>query len=65
MRAVLRAGTLTGLLPEMMGRGPEGHWAVPHAWTIASFVMACLLLDRLAGDRAERTVAEMPEDLTP
>jgi oligosaccharide amylase len=47
MRAVLRAGTSTGLLPEMMGGGPGGHWAVPHAWTMASFIMACLLLDRL------------------
>ncbi len=48
MRAVLRAGTSTGLLPEMMGGGPGDHWAVPHAWTMASFVAACLLLDQLA-----------------
>ncbi|UCC67605.1 MAG: hypothetical protein JSV79_10860 [Armatimonadota bacterium] len=47
MRAVLEAGTSTGLLPEMMGGGPGDHWAVPHAWTMASFVAACLLLDRL------------------
>jgi GH15 family glucan-1,4-alpha-glucosidase len=47
MRAVLGAGTSTGLLPEMMGTGPESHWAVPHAWTMAAFVLACLLLDRL------------------
>lgn len=47
MRAVLRAGTATGLLPEMMGGGPGGHWAVPHGWTMASFVGACLLLDQL------------------
>ena len=47
MRAVLRAGTSTGLLPEMMGAGPGSHWAVPHAWTMAAFVLACLLLDRL------------------
>jgi oligosaccharide amylase len=50
MRAVLRAGTATGLLPEMMGGGPGGRWAVPHAWTMASFVAACLLLDRLPPD---------------
>ncbi|MDH4179898.1 MAG: hypothetical protein OEV33_05260, partial [Armatimonadota bacterium] len=47
MRAVLEAGTSTGLLPEMMGGSPGAHWAVPHAWTMASFVAACLLLDRL------------------
>jgi GH15 family glucan-1,4-alpha-glucosidase len=47
MRAVLHAGTATGLLPEMMGGSPGAHWAVPHAWTMASFVAACLLLDRL------------------
>jgi GH15 family glucan-1,4-alpha-glucosidase len=48
LRAVLRSGTTTGLLPEMMGPGPGGRWAVPHAWTMASFVSACLLMDRLA-----------------
>jgi oligosaccharide amylase len=53
MRAVLGAGTPTGLLPEMMGRGPGSHWAVPHAWTMASFVMACLLLDQLPHDRTQ------------
>jgi GH15 family glucan-1,4-alpha-glucosidase len=37
LRTVLRSGTATGLLPEMMGAEPGGHWAVPHAW-------ACLLL---------------------
>ncbi|MFB3881464.1 MAG: glycoside hydrolase family 15 protein [Armatimonadota bacterium] len=46
LRAVLRSGTTTGLLPEMMGPGPGGHWAVPHAWTTGGFVAACLLLDR-------------------
>ena len=50
MRAVLRAGTSTGLLPEMMGSGPGSHWAAPHAWTMAAFVMTCLLLDRLPLD---------------
>jgi hypothetical protein len=45
---VLHSGTTTGLLPEMMGPGPGGHWAVPHAWTMGAFVTACLLLDRLA-----------------
>ena len=50
MRAVLRAGTSTGLLPEMMGSGPGSHWAAPHAWTMAAFVMACLLLDELPLD---------------
>ena len=50
MRAVLRAGTSTGLLPEMMGVSPGGYWAVPHAWTMASFVMAALLLHRLTAD---------------
>ncbi len=49
MRAVLQAGTSTGLLPEMMGSGPGSHWAAPHAWTMAAFIMACLLLDRLGG----------------
>jgi len=54
MRAVLRTGTSTGLLPEMMGRTPDARWAVPHAWTMASFVAACLLLDRLPpGPEAE------------
>jgi len=48
LRAVLRSGTTTGLLPEMMGPGPGGHWAVPHAWTTGGFVAACLLLDQLA-----------------
>ena len=47
MRAVLQAGTSTGLLPEMMGAAPGSPWAVPHAWTMASFVRAALLLDRL------------------
>ncbi len=51
MRAVLSAGTSTGLLPEMMGTGPESHWAVPHAWTMAAFVLACLLLDRLPAQK--------------
>ncbi len=50
MRAVLRAGTPTGLLPEMMGSGPGSHWAAPHAWTMAAFVMACLLLHRLGAE---------------
>jgi glucoamylase len=53
MRAVLRAGTSTGLLPEMMGSGPGSHWAAPHAWTMAAFVMACLLLDRLPLDTTD------------
>jgi len=47
MRAVLASGTETGLLPEMMGAQPGAHWAVPHAWTMCSFVLACLLLDEL------------------
>ena len=47
MRTVLQAGTSTGLLPEMMGAAPGSPWAVPHAWTMASFVRAALLLDRL------------------
>ncbi len=47
LRAVLAAGTSTGLLPEMMGPGPGGHWAAPHAWTMANFVLAALLLDGL------------------
>ena len=47
MRAVLAAGTSTGLLPEMMGPAPGSHWAVPHGWAMASFAMATLLLDRL------------------
>jgi len=47
MRAVLAAGTPTGLLPEMMGAQPGAHWAVPHAWTMGSFVLACLHLDEL------------------
>ena len=55
-RAVLRAGTPTGLLPEMMGSSPGSHWAAPHAWTMAGFVMACLLLDRL--DAAHRDCTE-------
>ncbi len=50
MRAVLDAGTSTGLLPEMMGGGTGGHWAVPHAWTMASFVAACLLLERVPAE---------------
>jgi len=54
LRAVLRSGTTTGLLPEMMGTGPGGHWAVPHAWTMAGFVSACLLLDRLARAETEQ-----------
>jgi len=54
LRAVLRSGTTTGLLPEMMGPGPGGRWAVPHAWTMASFVSACLLLDRLARPETEQ-----------
>ncbi|HUU54762.1 MAG TPA: glycoside hydrolase family 15 protein [Armatimonadota bacterium] len=53
LRAVLRAGTSTGLLPEMMGSSPGSHWAAPHAWTMAAFVMACLLLDRLPIGRPE------------
>jgi oligosaccharide amylase len=48
MRAVLRAGTSTGLLPEMMGIGPSPGWAAPHAWTTASFVAACMLLHQLS-----------------
>ena len=51
MRAVLAAGTSTGLLPELMGSAPGGHWAVPHAWTMANFVRAALLLDRLLAAR--------------
>jgi GH15 family glucan-1,4-alpha-glucosidase len=47
MRAVLASGTQTGLLPEMMGAQPGAHWAVPHAWTMCNFVLACLLLDEL------------------
>jgi GH15 family glucan-1,4-alpha-glucosidase len=54
LRAVLRSGTTTGLLPEMMGPGPGGHWAVPHAWTMAGFVSTCLLLDRLARPETEQ-----------
>lgn len=54
LRAVLRSGTTTGLLPEMMGPGPGGHWAVPHAWTMAGFVSACLLLDRLARSKTDQ-----------
>jgi len=48
MRAVLEAGTSTGLLPEMMGPAPGSHWAVPHAWAMASFAMAAVSLDRLS-----------------
>jgi oligosaccharide amylase len=48
MRAVLAAGTSAGLLPEMMGASPGGRWAVPHAWTTASFVLAALALDELS-----------------
>jgi len=51
MRAVLAAGTSTGLLPEMMGPAPGSHWAVPHGWAMASFAMAALLLDRLGKGR--------------
>ena len=47
MRAALAGGTTTGLLPEMMGVAPGSHWAVPHAWAMASFAMAAMLLDRL------------------
>jgi GH15 family glucan-1,4-alpha-glucosidase len=54
LRAVLRSGTTTGLLPEMMGPGPGGHWAVPHAWAMGAFVTACLLLDRLARAHTEQ-----------
>jgi len=50
MRAVLSAGTPTGLLPEMMGAGPGSYWAAPHAWTMASFILAALALDRLPAD---------------
>jgi len=49
MRAVLAAGTATGLLPEMMGAGPGAYWAVPHTWTMGSFVLASLLLDARGG----------------
>jgi GH15 family glucan-1,4-alpha-glucosidase len=45
MRAVLASGTQTGLLPEMMGAQPGARWAVPHAWTMCNFVLACLMLD--------------------
>jgi len=51
MRAVLQAGTTTGLLPEVMGAGPGGHWAAPHTWTMASFVMAAIMLDQLPADQ--------------
>ncbi len=47
LRSVLRSGATTGLLPEMMGPGPGGHWAIPHAWTMGGFVRACLLLEQL------------------
>ena len=47
MRAVLAHGTPTGLLPEMIGPGPGEMWAVPHAWSTASFVEAVLLLHQL------------------
>ncbi len=49
MRAALASGTETGLLPEMMGPAPGSHWAVPHGWAMASFVMAALLLDQVEG----------------
>ncbi len=51
MRTALAAGTTTGLLPEMMGAVPGSHWAVPHAWAMASFAIAAMLLDRLGEGR--------------
>ena len=58
MRAVLAAGTSTGLLPEMMGAHPGAHWAVPHAWTMCNFVLACLLLNELPAVPQPVLVAE-------
>jgi len=52
MRAVLASGTSTQLLPEMMGVMPGAHWAVPHAWTMANFILTCLLLDELTRAQA-------------
>jgi len=54
MRATLRSGTTTGLLPEMMGPAPGTHWAVPHAWAMAAFTNACHLLDQLPQNREAR-----------
>ena len=63
MRTALAAGTTTGLLPEMMGAVPGSHWAVPHAWAMASFAMAAMLLDRLGeGRRVENKDGRGPED---
>ena len=48
LRAVLSLGTPTGMLPEMTGPGPGQMWAVPHAWSMASFVLAAAMLDQLS-----------------
>jgi GH15 family glucan-1,4-alpha-glucosidase len=46
--AVLSLGTPTGMLPEMAGPGPGELWAVPHAWSMASFVEAVVRLGELS-----------------
>ncbi len=50
LRAVLAHGTPTGLLPEMIGPGPGEMWAVPHAWSTASFVDAARAVASVAGE---------------
>ncbi len=47
LRAVLSLGTATGMLPEMTGPNPGDMWAVPHAWSMASFVYTAGLLHQL------------------
>ena len=47
LRAVLSLGAPTGMLPEMTGPGPGEMWAVPHAWSMASFVLTAVMLDQL------------------
>jgi len=61
MRAVLACGTPTGLLPEMTGPGKGELWAVPHAWSMASFVHTAVLLHRLQESRIKIAQEARPE----
>ncbi len=50
IRAVTPRATAAGMLPELIGGPGSSHWAAPHGWTTASYVVNMLLLDCLAGN---------------
>jgi GH15 family glucan-1,4-alpha-glucosidase len=53
MRVVRSRATVTGLLPELIGRADtESGWAAPHGWCMAAFIQCVRLLDRYEGTTA-------------